>query len=65
MLTCDYCPSGAAWYATAESATAGLTRLACQGHVDRARRDCSAAGTPTVTEVVERPWSQLLDGGAL
>lgn len=58
MSTCDYCPTPARWEATARTARGGMTRLACQAHVDQARVDCSAVATPTITAVpFDRPWT--------
>lgn len=60
MSTCDYCPAPALWLVTAETATVGMTRLACQADVDRARRDCSTVTMPTITAVpAERPWTHI------
>ncbi len=49
---CDYCPRPAVYLAFVETETSGMTRLACRGHHDRARNDCSAIHKHiTITEI--------------
>lgn len=58
-MTCDYCPAPALWLATARTDTDRVTLLACQAHVDQARRLCAAVTMPTITAVPpDRPWTQ-------
>lgn len=48
---CDYCQRLALWLAVVETKRGGICRIACQDHVDRARADCHAMGTPNITEI--------------
>lgn len=48
---CDYCTAAAVFLAFAENERGGATRLACPRHHDQARRDCSAFGPPTISEL--------------